>query len=358
MRVKRNSALDRSAPSARANFSPVIERPGRRFGATSVATAVAGILYASVAGLAYADQDQAPAAAAAPAAATSESLQEVVVTASAQGVKKLDASYNIVSVSREDIAMADPSSVAAIYKLSPGVWPEDSGGQTGVNIDIAGFPNGGGDSPYVTTMLQNSPLYGSPYLSFMDNSSLIRMDDTVERVEIVQGGTSAIFGPGQPGATTNFILRTGSDKETGSLGFTYGSEGSERVDVFESGKLATGWYGSIGGYYVDSDGVRNPQYPDTIGGQLTATLKHDLDNGSVMFWARTMHEHDQWVADFPYVVQNGNVSVYPGFNQLDITYNSKQLQNFQIPNPASDCFEERRYRQWAWRRPELFRLES
>src|SRR6202034_1773713 len=142
------------------------------------------------------------------------------------------------------------------------------------------------------------------------------MDDTVERVEIVQGGTSAIFGPGQPGATTNFLLRTGSEKETGSLGFTYGSEGSERVDVFESGKLASGWYGSIGGYYVDSDGVRDPQYPDTIGGQLTATLKHDLENGSVMFWARTLHEHDQWVADFPSVVQNGDVSVYPGFNQL------------------------------------------
>ena len=111
------------------------------------------------------------------------------------------------------------------------------------------------------------------------------------------------------------------------------------MDVFESGKLADGWYGSIGGYYVDSDGIRDPQYPDTIGGQLTATLKHDLDNGSVMFWARTLHEHDQWVADFPYVVQNGDVSVYPGFNQLDNTYNSKQLQNFLIPNPKGG-FEE------------------
>jgi outer membrane receptor protein involved in Fe transport len=339
MGVKSNRAVRRSAPSASANALPVIGRPGRRFGATSVAAAVAGILYASAASLAYADQDQAPAAATSPAPANGESLQEVVVTATAQGVKKLDASYNIITASREDIAMADPSSAAAIYKLSPGIWPEDSGGQTGVNIDIAGFPNGGGDSPYVTTMIQGSPLYGSPYLSFMDNSSLVRMDDTVEKVEIVQGGTSAIFGPGQPGATVNFILRTGSDKEAGSAGFTYGSEGSERVDVFESGKLTDGWYGSIGGYYVDSDGVRDPQYPDTLGGQLTATLKHDLDNGSVMFWARGLSEKDQWVADFPYQVHNGDVSTYPGFNQLDNTYNSKQLQNFLIPNPAGG-FEE------------------
>ena len=48
-------------------------------------------------------------------------------------------------------------------------------------------------------MIQGSPLYGSPYLSFMDNSSLIRMDDTIERVEIVQGGTSAHFRPGAAG---------------------------------------------------------------------------------------------------------------------------------------------------------------
>ncbi|HYL70854.1 MAG TPA: TonB-dependent receptor plug domain-containing protein, partial [Candidatus Dormibacteraeota bacterium] len=257
--------------------------PGCRIGAANaVAAAVAGILWGG-AGSAYAQEQ---------AASSAESLQEVVVTATAQAVKKLDASYNIVSASQADIAMANPASTAEIYKLSPGVWPEASGGQTGVNIDVAGFPLGGGDSPYFTTMVQGSPLYGSPYLSFMDNSSLFRMDDTVERVEIVQGGTSALFGPGQPGATANFILRTGSDKQTGSVGMTYGFEGNGgslyRVDVFESGKLTDGWYGSIGGFYRKGDGVRPSQYPADIGGQLTATLKHDLDNGSVMFWARTM----------------------------------------------------------------------
>jgi outer membrane receptor protein involved in Fe transport len=298
-----------------------------------VAAAVAGILWGTGEVWAQAAQDQ-------PAATTGgESLQEVVVTATAQGVKKLDASYNIVSASLQDIAMANPGSAAEIFKLSPGVWPEASGGQTGVNIDVAGFPLGGGDSPYFTTMIQGSPLYGSPYLSFMDNSSLIRMDDTVERVEIVQGGTSALFGPGQPGATANFILRTGSDKPEGSLGVTFGSEGMERVDVFQSGKLTDGWYGSIGGFYRESNGVRDPQYPSDIGGQLTATLKHDLDNGSIMFWARTLHDKNQWVADFPYTVVNGSVSTYPGFNQLNSTYNSKQLENFQVPNPACNCFE-------------------
>jgi outer membrane receptor protein involved in Fe transport len=302
-----------------------------------VAAAVAGIL--CCAGGAYAADDQTNAAAtAAPEAASG--LEEIVVTASAQGVKKLDASYNIVSVSLDEIKNSNPASVADIFKLSPGIWPEASGGQTGVNIDVAGFPNGGGDSPYFTTMINGSPLYGSADLSFMDSSSLLRFDDTVERVEIVQGGPSAIFSSGQAGATANFILRTGSDKTTGSVGFTYGSEGSERVDAFISGKIIDGWYGSIGGFYRVSDGVRDPQYPSDIGGQLTATLKHDLDGGSVMFWYRNLSDKNQWYADFPYIEVNGKAQPYPGFNQLNSTYNSKQLQNFQIPSPGGGFWND------------------
>src|SRR5215469_8391073 len=101
MRVKSNKTLRRSACLARrASASSTVEfppglplwrRPALRIGAANtVAAAVAGILYGA-GGNAMAQE-------AAPAAATSavapESLQEVVVTASATGVRKLDASFN------------------------------------------------------------------------------------------------------------------------------------------------------------------------------------------------------------------------------------------------------------------------
>lgn len=324
MSLKRNKQSRSSANSGLAGARSSDQ--ARLAGLSTLAAAVAGILCAS--GAYAADQETAP------ASTGGNSLDEIVVTASAQGVRKLDASYNIVSASLEEIQNANPASAAEIFKLAPGIWPEASGGQTGVNIDVAGFPNGGGDSPYFSVLIQGSPLYGSPSLSFLDSSTLVRLDDTVERVEIVQAGPSAIFGPGQAGATANFILRTGSDVTTGSLGVTYGSEGSERVDAFYSGKVIDGWYGSIGGFYRVSDGVRNPQYPSDIGGQITATLKHDLGNGSIMFWYRNLSDKNQWVADFPYQVSNGKVEPYPGFNQLNHTYNSKQLQNFLIPSPG------------------------
>src|SRR5690348_3774789 len=160
-----------------------------------------------------------------------QTLQAIVVTASPLGVKKLDASYNIVSANREEIRQSNPVSVADLLKISPGIWPESTGGQTGANIEIAGFP-GGGDAPFFTNMINGSPIYGMSSLSFMDSSSLFRLDDTIERVEIVQGGPGAVFGPGQMGATANFILRQGTAEPSGDIGVTYGDEGLWRVDGF------------------------------------------------------------------------------------------------------------------------------
>src|SRR6185437_8258625 len=88
-----------------------------------------------------------------------QTLQTVVVTATATGVSKLDASYNVVTANREEIQQANPVSVADLLKISPGIWPESTGGQTGANIEIAGFP-GGGDAPFFTNMINGSPIYG------------------------------------------------------------------------------------------------------------------------------------------------------------------------------------------------------
>ena len=149
-----------------------------------------------------------------PAEQAAPAVQEVVVTASAQGVKKLDASFNIVTVDQDLMKQANPKSTADLLKVSPGIWPESSGGQTGANIEVAGFPSGG-DAPFFTNMIEGMPLYGMPSLSFMDSSSLFRIDDTVDRVEIVQGGTGALFGPAQMGASANFILKRGTEQTTG-----------------------------------------------------------------------------------------------------------------------------------------------
>jgi len=262
-----------------------------------------------------------------------QTLQTIVVTATALGVKKIDASYSIVSANREEIRQANPVSVADLLKISPGIWPESTGGQTGANIEIAGFP-GGGDAPFFTNMINGSPIYGMSSLSFMDSSSLFRLDDTIQRVEIVQGGPGAVFGPGQMGATANFILRQGTATPSGDIGLTYGDEGLWRVDGFYGFKLADGWYASIGGFYRTSDGVRDPQFKSDKGGQLTATLTHDWDNGSFTLWARKLDDKNQFITPIPMIQGSGDkFSGYPGFDPSTGTYYSKAIQNVQVPNP-------------------------
>jgi len=338
MSVKSNKALRRSARLARrAPISPaatlrsatsILPRPGLRVGAGSIAAAVAGILWGT-GGTAYA-QEPAPAGGEA-----AEALQEVVVTASAaNGVKKLDASYNIVAVDAEQIREANPKSTADILKVSPGIWPESSGGQTGANIEIAGIP-GGGDAPYFTNMIEGMPLYGMPSLSFMDSSSLFRLDNTIQRVEVVQGGPGAVFGPGQMGATANFLLRRGTAEPSGEAGVTYGNEHLIRVDGFYGFPVIPGWLGSVGGFYRSSDGVRSPQFKADEGGQITATLSHDLDGGSLMFWARGLDDKNQFIVPVP-VLQSGgsDFSAYPGFDPLTGSYGSHAIQHVTIPNPG------------------------
>jgi hypothetical protein len=301
----------------------------RGLGVNTLAVAVAGILYCA----GGATSVRAQQVAAAPAESAS-ALEEIVVTASATGVRKLDASYNIITANAEQIKMANPKSTADILKLSPGIWPESSGGQTGANIEVAGLPSGG-DSPYFTNMIEGSPMYGMPSLSFMDSSSLFRLDDTIERVEVVQMGPGAIFGPGQMGATANFILRRGTDTPTGSLGITYGSEGLYRVDAFVGGPVAPGWYGSAGGFFRSSDGVRSPQFKADDGGQFTATISHDIEGGSLMFWARTLQDKNQFITPVAVIENaNGSFSNYPGINALTSTYQSNAMRNVQVPSAA------------------------
>ncbi|HEX6396353.1 MAG TPA: TonB-dependent receptor [Steroidobacteraceae bacterium] len=269
------------------------------------------------------DQDTAP-----PATADQSGLETIVVTgvASAGGVRKLEASYNIVTANEEEIRRANPKSTADLLKISPGMWPETSGGQTGANIEIAGFP-GGGDAPYYTTQLMGSPLYGMPTLSFFETSSIFRLDDTVRSTEILQGGPSVVFAGGQMGATANFLLKTGTDTPEGTVGVMYGDENLMRVDAFAGFPLGGDWFGSVGGFYRKSDGVRDPQFTADEGGQLTATLRHEGESGQFTLYARYLDDKNQFITPIP-VIQEGtdNFSEYPGFDAQTGTYYSKAMQ--------------------------------
>jgi outer membrane receptor for Fe3+-dicitrate len=276
-----------------------------------------------------ADQSQSkkPSAAKQGASASKQdttTLNQVVVTGNPTfgGIRKIDASYSITTATSEQIKELNPISTADLLKMSPGVYPESSGGQTGANIEVAGFPSDSG-APFVTLQLNGSPLF--PQWEYFTDA-MFRIDDTIDRLEAVQGGPSVLYGNGQPGLIANFILKEGASTPYGDVGVTYGSEGMVRLDGFYGFPLFgkdSGWYASIGGFWRKSDGVRDPQFAADKGGQLTATLSHDLEHGSIMFYARELEDKNQFVTDTPILnPAPGKFSPYPGFNPLTGTFGS------------------------------------
>jgi iron complex outermembrane recepter protein len=261
-------------------------------------------------------------------------VQQVVVTGQAsRGVRKLDASYSITTANEEQLKVAAPSSTADLLKIVPGVFAEATGGVAGANIAVRGFPSGG-DAPFVTIQLNGSPLFPPPTLSFLENSSLFRLDDTIERVEVLRGGPSTVFSNGQPGATVNFIQKKGiTETPEGSLRLTVGTGQLRRVDVFYGGKIAEGWYGTVGGFHRTTHSVRDAQFPADDGGQVAASLTRVLDQGEMTFYVRSTKDKNAFYTGVPLIsatTSTGQPSAFPGFDPLTGTLSSNELRNVML----------------------------
>jgi outer membrane receptor protein involved in Fe transport len=284
-----------------------------------------------------APQAESPVPAQAQAAPAKDSvaaeLQQVVVTgvAASRGVRKLDSAFSITTASEEQLKSASPSSTADVLKLVPGVYAEATGGQSGANIEVRGFPSGS-DSPFVSIQMQGNPIYPVPTLSFFEGSSAFRLDDTIERVEVLRGGPSTIFSSGQPGATVNFILKKGTDTPEGTVRFTAGTGELRRLDMFYGGKISDGWYGTIGGFYRTSHGVRDSGFPADDGHQITATLTRKLDDGELTIYARNTNDKNAFYTGVPLISSNEgrSISAFPGFDPLKGTLMSGEMRRFTI----------------------------
>lgn len=268
-------------------------------------------------------------------------MDAVVVsgTPGGAGVRKRDASFAITTMEAADIELFSPASTANLLEMVPGVWSESSGGVAGANIFVRGMP-APGDAPFVTMALNGSPIYGTQTLSFFEQSSIFRIDETVESVEALRGGPSSVFSNAEPGLTTNFMLRRGSDVTRGRLKYTTSDYNKQRIDAVLSGPVMDRFYYMIGGYVRTSPGVRSTQFNAEGGQQITVQLTRVFDHGVLNAFTRLTDDHGQWV--LPMFLDSGND---PGtFAQLG---NATRFRELQV-NEAGDTevFDFARGRGW------------
>lgn len=285
------------------------------------------------------------------AAKDESQVQEVVVTGVAnwRGQLKQQAPFAIVTANEEAILDAAPTSTANLAKLVPGLWAETTGGQSGPNVEVRGFPVGG-DAPYVTFQIDGLPIFPFSTLSFLDNSTQIRLDDTVSRLEGTIGGPAVLWGAAQPGATMNLTQKNGKDNPGGLGRLTTGSGGQERVDGYYGAKLADDWYGSLGGFYVTEKGVRDTQYPSDQGYQVGGTLTHTIADGKLQAYFRQTNTNTQFFTPIPLIAHgtgsSTTISAYPGFNPLTATFfsNANRFVTFDTAPGQSQSMDESRGR--------------
>ncbi|MDT8450231.1 MAG: TonB-dependent receptor [Wenzhouxiangellaceae bacterium] len=267
-----------------------------------------------------------------------QAVDRIVVsgTPRTSGLRKVEASFSITTATPEDIDDAAPRSTGDLLKIVPGIWVESTGGETGQNIDVRGFP-GGSDAPFVTFQIDGSPVFPPPTLSFLENSSLIRLDQTIDHVEVLRGGPSPVFSNGQPGATVNIIQKKGGPDYEALGRVTIGSEGKERFDFFSSGPIARDWYYSVGGFYRDDDGVRDTQFPANKGGQVSATLTHEFGNGDFTLYGRHLDDENVFFTGIPLIVKpGGGIGEFPGFDATDDTLIGNDFRRVSIQVAPGD----------------------
>ncbi len=248
------------------------------------------------------------------AAFPANAVEEVIVTGRAgEGAqKKVEASYAITTIGDAKLQMQSPISVAEVLKNVPGYWVEASGGVGGANIRARGIPIEG----FAAVGIQEDglPVQHDGGLGFLNTDFAFRLDETVDRVEVVRGGPSSIFASYAPAGVVNFITRKPSDHIEGVVKGEVGDYGLWRGDGWVGGPIGD-WRFGVGGFYRRDDGVRDPGWTGDQGGQIRATLGRDFEGGSIDFDVKHIADKTIFYLPIPLTKDSGgDTTGLPGFD--------------------------------------------
>ncbi|HXI64268.1 MAG TPA: TonB-dependent receptor [Gemmatimonadales bacterium] len=255
-------------------------------------------------------------------------LEAVVVTGTETPRTKLETSNATTVLSAADLVQAAPRSTSEALRYVPGFTRvESSGGEVNENYTMRGILG----VEYVMFMEDGLPVFPTMHTFFMNADNLFRIDENIDRMEIVRGAGSALFGSNTPGAIVNLINKSGGPEVQGSVK-AYGGTGQlARTDFNVNGPLTPDWRFNIGGFYRYNRGVRDPGFPGTQGGQFKASLTRNFSNGYFRTSVKVIDDRNQFILDLPF--NGGNSPQYvPGFSNYG-SMNTNEANNISVPTP-------------------------
>ncbi|HZD52565.1 MAG TPA: TonB-dependent receptor, partial [Woeseiaceae bacterium] len=163
---------------------------------------------------------------------------------------------------------------------------------------------------------------------------VLRIDETIERVEVVRGGPSVIFSSNAPGGLVNFVTKKGTDTPEGLIKYTIGDYNLQRADFFYGGPLSDDWKVAFGGYYRRDDGIREPGFTADDGGQLRLTLSREFEDGRLDISVRKLDDKTFFALPLPLTLdESADVAEIPGFDANTDTTLGPDVLNFRMKTP-------------------------
>lgn len=179
-------------------------------------------------------------------------LDEVIVTGSRAPLTDLQSAKMVAVISREDIShAAAATSISDVMKTITGVDVRQRGG-FGVQTDIS---MRGGNFDHITFLL-NGVNISSPHTGHLSADFPLSPDD-IERIEVIEGPASRVFGASAFNGVINIITRRGTATpgcDMISAGLSAGSYGyaEANANLYTS---VGGFSSNVSGGYTRSDGA-------------------------------------------------------------------------------------------------------
>ena len=258
-------------------------------------------------------------------------LQTLIVTGTQVPRQNLAASVAVTTLTAREIEQASPRSTTEVLRYVPGFTRvESSGGEVNENISMRGILG----VEYAMFMEDGMPVFPTMHTFFMNADNLFRIDTNIERMEVVRGGASALFGSNTPGAIINFINRTGGEEFGGVMRATAGTRGLARYDLSAGGPLGRDWQFSAGGFYRYDHGVRDPGFAGIRGGQLKANVTRTFPTGYVRASFKYIDDRNQFILPMPFTDPD-HPDYVPGLSDYG-SMNTPEGIDVQVPTPGGD----------------------
>jgi len=241
-------------------------------------------------------------------------MERVVVTGTPIGSSKMKSSVSVSTLDADAIQNLAPTSAADVLRAIPGVRSESSGGEGNANITVRGVPISAGGARYVQIQEDGLPVLQFGDINFTTPDSFVKIDNTLDHVEVVRGGSASTLATNSPGGIINFIGKDGSTAG-GSLALTSGLDyDSTRVDFDYGAPVSAHDRVFVGGFYRRGEGIRNSAGKDERGGQLRANFTHEFDGGYVRVALKHLDDRSPTALPVPVTTRNGHIAELPGID--------------------------------------------